>query len=34
MWKVGMVLVFGAVWFMGMVLYADWDYKKKIRRMK
>jgi hypothetical protein len=34
MWKIGLVLVFLAIWFMGMVIYADWDYKKKARRMK
>jgi hypothetical protein len=29
MWKIGLVLVFLAIWFMGMVIYADWDYRRK-----
>jgi len=27
MWKIGLVLVFLAIWFM--VIYADWDYRRK-----
>jgi hypothetical protein len=34
MWKIGLVLVFLAIWFMGMVIYSDLDYKKKAGRMK
>ncbi len=29
MWKIGLVLVLGAIWFIGMVIYADWDYERK-----